>query len=242
MPSFTASGTVLSSRSLLEMMYEAAEGDVKESGAKMDSKVCEFRPGKTLLAVRVPVRILKDNVRGKLAQCGVTLTMYDNTGTIRIQGPQALDLELLEYMQDVESFYADLTWKAELGMKMPEGFATIMQYCRKPCWAETLHPGKSEKVGATAPPGSKATTPDMAGPSTKLPQGEGFKAAIRAIAETADLELDEHPEWKNKLMHMLRVDFGLARSCMTHDASATARPSSSPVLPTTEERDWWMRG
>ena len=232
-------GTKLTARALVEMVYDSAVAEATAnsspncSGAEQyQSKVVAYIPGHNKVQVRAPAHIFKDTVRGKFAEAPVNLTVFDVTGNIRVQCPVALEVELHQYLGEVEKYYADLVLSDAPSMAMPDGFGTVMQVCRNPAWANSLCPGKGASKGSTLE--STPTSSGATGPSAAIPQEAEFQEAIRSIAKTVDAELMAYPTWKAKLGQTLLTDYGLSKSTSSgrssgSSGSVSVRTSSGPA-------------
>ena len=174
------------------MMHEAAVAGQETHGTEGNIRMVGAQ---VRLVVSMPARILDSSLRGKHGATMVHLTYFDKTGSIQINTPMIIEMRIAKRLADIEAYYANCG--PEAGEASPNHCVELLAVLRHPPYSETLQ-------------GAEAGKPPAPSSLAFLPDSQAFRDSVQNTADTVDLEFQEFPSWRLKLLKFLEEEFGLA--------------------------------
>ncbi len=208
---FSVTGSELTSRSFLEGLAE-------EGTAILSHVSCKVKVSPKLLI-------------GKATEGLITVTYFKKTSNMVVSGPMAILDQCLEALRVLEAAYVVRCQ----GNGNGNGGWGASHTCSMPAQGTWRIPPRSDFMGYHRLPQLVVTqeTADEIPDETATPE---FRAAVNAIAVVAQRELAMFPTWQEKMLQILRAEFGVDVIDAMEDSSYVQVDKPLPAQPASRAR------
>ncbi|CAK0868562.1 unnamed protein product [Prorocentrum cordatum] len=141
------------------------------------------------------------NTEGLLARTKVHVTWCKGSGYVSVRTKAVVEDEAVRMLKSLDMVHKKLM-KGEV-IPAPDGGETAVATFRNPAWSEYEEFKSPEKAES-----DDWQMPEGKGRYSHVPDNESYHLGIQTICETVNVELNDHPLFRAKLLRLLVRDFG----------------------------------